>query len=132
MIDDEPLDIPEPSPLHYPGDHIPNQHPSGPHAPIPISHEPWERPEKLSILFFQVNRLKYNARDYYNDEEWPKLESELNNWLWILFDDYKKYGMQPRLWYDISIVRFHLHLHPLPRDMMMWHGPDHPTPPTLP
>jgi hypothetical protein len=109
---------------HYSGNHIPNQHPDGPRAPIPVSREPWERPTSLDALFFKVGRLRRNSAHFHNDAEWPELEAELQEWLWKLFDDYKRVGMQPKLWYDIGIVRFHLHLNPLPREMMVWHGPE--------
>jgi hypothetical protein len=112
--------------VHYDGNHAANQHPAGERAPIPVSRTPWDRPADLDALLFAVGRLKRNAHDWYNDGEWPELEAQLQEWLWILFDDYKQHGMQPALWYDISLVRFFLHLHPLPRDLMVWSGPEHP------
>jgi hypothetical protein len=104
--------------------HLPNQVRPGLRAPIPVSRTPWERPADLDALLFNVGRLKRNSRSWYNDGEWPELKGELEEWLWILFDEYKQHGMQPALWYDIGLVRFELHLHPLPRDLMVWDGPE--------
>jgi hypothetical protein len=113
-------------PVQQSGDvgHLPNQVRPGLHAPIPVSRTPWERPSSLDALLFNVSRLKRNSRSWYNDGEWPDLEAQLQMWLWILFEDYKRSGMQPALWYDIDLVRFFLHLHPLPRDLMVWNGPE--------